>query len=78
MTGHYQPSSGTGRCGAILLCLAGLLFTGCPSVPDNGHRAYNPIAGISSKLSGNSQDEGLRKKVDADKFPTAQQAGISR
>jgi hypothetical protein len=56
-----------------------LLLTGCPSVPDSGHRSYNPVGGVVSKISGKgqSQDEDLRKKVEADKFPTAKQAGIA-
>jgi hypothetical protein len=57
---------------------AGVLLTlGCASVPENGHRASSsPLGGISSKLSGSSDNEALRKKVAEDKFPTALEAGI--
>jgi hypothetical protein len=63
--------------GCKALLVAGvLLASGCASVPDNGHRSYTPLAGFASKITGKGSDSDLRKKVEADSFPTAPQAGI--
>jgi len=68
----------TGRDGraGISRLLAGLmavgltvLFLGCTAAPA-------PLKKLSP-FGANSQDESLRKRVEADPFPTAKQAGLS-
>ena len=44
---------------------------GCSSVPGESH---GPLSMFSADAA---KDEALRKRVEADKFPTAQQAGIA-
>jgi hypothetical protein len=58
---------------AVLSVTAALPTCGCSSVT-GGHRPLDPL-GIFS--GSDTQDEALRKQAEADKFPTAQQAGIA-
>jgi hypothetical protein len=44
---------------------------GCSSVPGGSHGLLGPFSADAAK------DEAIRKKADADNFPTAQQAGIA-
>jgi hypothetical protein len=53
-----------------ILPAALLPASGCSSAASGTH----PSAGLFS--SDSSKDEALRKRVEADKFPTAQQAGV--
>jgi hypothetical protein len=46
-----------------------LLIPGCST-------GGNALAGLSSPFGGGAMDEHLRKQVQADPFPTAQQAGL--
>jgi hypothetical protein len=54
---------------ALLAACLGLPNTGCSSLP--GH-----IGGLPAKIGLRSKDAELRAKVQADKFPTAKEAGI--
>lgn len=49
---------------ALMLCCVG-----CSS-------ASKPLQSLPNPFSSNSKDESLHKQVDADKFPTAKQAGL--
>ncbi len=55
---------------AVAMIVALGLSSGCSSAPSGAR----PSAGLFSSES--SKDEALRKRVEADKFPTAQQAGV--
>jgi hypothetical protein len=59
--------------GVGLLC-AGILATALliPGCSAGG----NPLAGLTSPFGGSGMDARLRKQVQADPFPTAQQAGL--
>lgn len=54
-----------------VLLAAGLaaFVTGCTSMP-------KPVRNLPAKIGLRSQEAELRAKVEADKFPTAKEAGI--
>jgi len=54
---------------ALLAAWLGLSNTGCSSMPGT-------IAKVPSKIGLRSKDAELRAKVQADKFPTAKEAGL--
>ena len=56
-------------CGTTAALLV-LCCVGCRS-------ASKPLHNLSNPFSQNSQDESLHKQVEADRFPTATQAGCS-
>ena len=59
----------------LLLCVVGIALllpgAGCSSGPSGLHSLLGPFSADAAK------DEAIRKRADADKFPTAQQAGIA-
>jgi hypothetical protein len=65
---------GTGPWRWILvpLCAAMIPAGGC-NTPSNSHK---PLASVREMLPG-QKDAALRKKVEADSFPSAEKAGIN-
>jgi hypothetical protein len=59
----FKPFRGV----ALLVLGICLLLPGCGS-----------LGGVSSKLGANSKEAALRKKVEADPFPSANESGVSR
>ncbi len=62
-----------GWTGALLIA-ALLPGAGCSTTTNGTQRPSSP-PGMFSAAGGN--DEALQKRVEADKFPTAQQAGVA-
>jgi hypothetical protein len=76
VTKNHQGAA-LARWASAAIVTAGICLTGgCNSIADSGHRPFLPLGGIGSRLGDTNKDEALRKKVMADKFPTAQEAGI--
>lgn len=52
-----------------------LLGAGCSSMPDSRQGAIDPAPWLSSGLGSKTETGAFKKKVEADSFPTAAEAG---
>ena len=66
-TGYRSRLLWASVAGIALMLPAG----GCSSAPNGSHGLLGPFSADAAK------DDAIRKRADADKFPTAQQAGIA-
>jgi hypothetical protein len=57
------------------ICLAA---AGCGAAPGLSPGPIGPVPWLSSKLGSQAETEALKKKVDADSFPSAAEVGVRR
>ena len=53
-----------------------LLGAGCSWIPGLGHGPIDPVPWLSSGPGSKPQTDAFKKKVKADSFPSAAQAGV--
>lgn len=77
MTCVYRGCRGAGLVWPLVLA-AGicLVVTGCGSTPSLNPGLINPATWLFSGPGSKAETEALKKKVEADSFPTAADAGI--
>jgi len=77
MTNQQWPA----RCARALRLLTlaagtGLVTAGCTSIADTHPGAKDAVWSLPSKLGSSTRDAAIRKRAEADSFPTAAEKGM--
>lgn len=77
MTNQQWPA-GCARALRLLMLAAGigLVTAGCTSIADTHPNARDAAWSLPSKLGSSSRDAAIRKRAEADSFPTAAEKGM--